>query len=321
MNEELLKMCEDLTPVPLDDTVPGDVQVCRIMYSREFREAMSYFRAILRRQELTQRALLVTAATLEANPTCYTAWHYRRQVLCALLETLMQEQPSEQHREMARTLFWSREIEFTETAASNMPKNYQIWFHRQRILELSGAIDMRREMAHTAALLQGDSKNYHAWSHRQWALAKCTEAEHLRNELSFCASLLRKDVRNNSAWNERFFALRRLLSLDAAAADEIVQAELAFVAEKVDLLANNESPWSYLSGLLSLHDGIRAQVSQLAVSQPAVPFALSLRLDLLAEDSSTLAERTEIYNELVRLDPLRAKYWKFEAARAGVSLS
>ncbi len=56
------------------------------------------------------------------------------------------------------------ELAFTEQAALDTPKNYQIWFHRRAIVERLK--DASKELAFTMEVLLEDAKNYHAWGHR-----------------------------------------------------------------------------------------------------------------------------------------------------------
>jgi protein farnesyltransferase/geranylgeranyltransferase type-1 subunit alpha len=97
---------EDVEPVPQDD---GPDPVVSIRYADEFRATMDLFRAVLRAQELSARALSLTAAVVEGNPANYTAWQYRRRCLDAIGADLREE------------------LRFTEATAYDNPKNYQIW--------------------------------------------------------------------------------------------------------------------------------------------------------------------------------------------------
>lgn len=83
--------------------------------------------------------------------------HYRRQVLRSLNSDL------------------KAELAFTTGIILDEPKNYQVWYHRQRVVEwlrdsTEDKVLAQGELAFTAAVLQDDAKNYHAWQHRQWAL-------------------------------------------------------------------------------------------------------------------------------------------------------
>ena len=104
----------DVTPVPQDD---GDNPVVPIAYTEEctlcgflsvdqphvgpeaylgvacvaVSQAMDYFRAILAKNELSERALQLTNHVIQLNPANYTAWHYRRQCLTAVGSDLREE--------------------------------------------------------------------------------------------------------------------------------------------------------------------------------------------------------------------------------------
>jgi protein farnesyltransferase/geranylgeranyltransferase type-1 subunit alpha len=61
------------------------------------------------------------------------------------------------------------ELDFIEEIAEENPKNYQVFHHRQRIVqEMSnrGTANFERELDFTEQLLNDDQKNYHVWSYR-----------------------------------------------------------------------------------------------------------------------------------------------------------
>lgn len=69
----------------------------------------------------------------------------------------------------AKTLFALRgdlrkEQIFLNEMALKHQKNYQIWHHRQLIMEKIG--DVTGEAEFTASMFEKDSKNYHVWSYR-----------------------------------------------------------------------------------------------------------------------------------------------------------
>jgi protein farnesyltransferase/geranylgeranyltransferase type-1 subunit alpha len=69
----------------------------------------------------------------------------------------------------AKTLFalggdLRKEQVFLNEMALKHQKNYQIWHHRQLIMEKIG--DVTGEAEFTASMFEKDSKNYHVWSYR-----------------------------------------------------------------------------------------------------------------------------------------------------------
>jgi protein farnesyltransferase/geranylgeranyltransferase type-1 subunit alpha len=61
------------------------------------------------------------------------------------------------------------ELEFIDAIAEENPKNYQIYHHRQTIVEemsKRGLANFKRELDFTEQLIDADQKNYHVWSYR-----------------------------------------------------------------------------------------------------------------------------------------------------------
>merc|ERR1719336_2920448 len=103
----------DVEPIPQDD---GPKPLAVIRYPPGFEEVHSYFRAIQKRNEFSERALRLTADVIEHNSANYTAWYYRRRCL----------------KEIGSDL--DAELAFTDTWARDCPKNYQVWYHRRWVI-------------------------------------------------------------------------------------------------------------------------------------------------------------------------------------------
>ncbi|KAK9659768.1 CAAX geranylgeranyltransferase alpha subunit, partial [Basidiobolus ranarum] len=185
---------------------------------------MDYYRALANVEEISERALDLTSYVIEMNPAHYTVWIYREKLLFALNKDLTEE------------------LDFIDEFAEENPKCYQLWHHRQAVVDKLG--DPSRELNFINGILADDSKNYHAWSYRQWVNSRF---ELWDQELSDIDSLLAADIRNNSAWNQRFFVFTKGPNKLTA---ETIESEIPYVISKIRLAPHNESPWTYLRGIV-----------------------------------------------------------------------
>ena len=240
---------EDLVPVEQDD---GPSPVVAIRYRQEYVEAMNLFRAVLVANEMSQRALELTAEAVDMNPANYTAWEFRRRCLKALGSDL------------------HAELRFTEETAYDNPKNYQIWFHRRAVVELLG--DPAAELAFINNVLTEDMKNYHAWTYRQWVLMTFGDSHGLwAGELESVHHMLQLDHYNNSAWNQRWFTVSNIhrASWPLPAADVRRELDYAFAWLEKDI--HNESPWTYIRGLMRTRAPTAAPLPTVPASDVAPP--------------------------------------------------
>ncbi|EFA82811.1 protein prenyltransferase alpha subunit [Heterostelium album PN500] len=208
----------DVTPIEQDD---GTNPICPIAYSDLFKDKMNYFRAIIKSGEKSKRVIDLIDAIIEDNPSNYTVWYYRREVLKSIEFDIEEE------------------FYFVGTMGESDPKNYQIWNHRRYLVETYK--DSSRELEFVADRLFEDAKNYHAWAHRQWVM---TAFNLWDQELPFVESLLKLDHRNNSAWNQRFFVIEHKHRLPLPL--PVLESEIATTLSFIRISPNNESPWSYL---------------------------------------------------------------------------
>eukprot|EP01136_Pigoraptor_vietnamica_P020042 Opistho-1_new@68393 len=283
----------DVVPIPQDD---GPAPVVAIAYTEEFKDAMDYFRAVVRAGELSQRALGLTADVIRGNAANYTAWHYRRLVLDAVGD-------------------WRRELSYCGEMALENPKNYQIWYHRRVVVERLG--DPSAELEFTATSLADDSKNYHAWTHRQWVNRTFKLWD---GELAFVDRLLSEDVRNNSAWNHRYFVVTHTTGWTPS----VVETETGYALAVIRRAPNNESPWSYVRGVLRssrLSDApaVVETCDELYAKGVRSAHLLAALVDIRAQQGRP-AEAVTLCRALGNdVDTIRKKYWEFRANQLAVA--
>ncbi len=62
----------DIVPIPQDDGGPNPLAA--IAYDDEYSEAMSYLRAVMAKNEYSERVLELTEDVIGMNPAHYTVW-------------------------------------------------------------------------------------------------------------------------------------------------------------------------------------------------------------------------------------------------------
>ena len=169
-----------------------------------------------------------------------------------------------------------------------------------------------------------DAKNYHVWSYRQWLV------RHFglwATELGDVEALLKADVRNNSAWNHRWFVV--FGGPDGKGNGEgVVDREVGVAKEAIRLAPQNQSPWSYLRGVLRRSGrGLgseRGFVEGFADLGRPEEVRSSFALDFLAEvcaEEGGEGKREEARRALdllaERYDPIRRNYWEYRKSLLG----
>jgi protein farnesyltransferase/geranylgeranyltransferase type-1 subunit alpha len=320
----------DVTPIAQDD---GPNPIVPISYSRFFIEVMGYFRAILKSNEISARALQLTHDVILQNAANYTAWIYRRRCLFELGSDLVAE------------------LQFCTEMAENSPKNYQLWHHRRELVDRLN--DPGDELKITREILKKDAKNYHVWAHRQWVLRRFSI---WNEELAYVNELLNEDIRNNSAWSHRWLSVchgaplpgqasetqpdgtsdnktdaKEAKSSDTRAVEvappldgwtpELIEREICFADTALGHDVTNDSPWRYLEGLMTLPcfgETERKRLEDICrryrESDANCPHPASLLVELLP--TSGKDEAVALCTELATsLDTVRATYWQFRAAQ------
>ncbi|TKA62219.1 hypothetical protein B0A49_10012 [Cryomyces minteri] len=290
---------EDVVPIPQDDGGPNPLAA--IAYTEEYSEAMSYLRAVMANNEMSERVLDLTEDIINMNPAHYTVWLYRAKVLFEIDADLRAE------------------TEWVNKTAFRHLKNYQIWHHRQLIVDKLGSAEGEADFI--ARMFEKDAKNYHVWSYRQWLVRRFDLWED--GELEAVEELLKKDVRNNSAWNHRWFLVFGK-DQDGAMKDKAVtDREIEYAKAAIEKAPQNQSPWNYLRGILRLSaqplSTVKAFASRYASLDDAdsvnSSHALDLLADIFAQEEGAEEEARQALSLLAeRYDPIRANYWNYRAS-------
>ncbi|KAI8903732.1 hypothetical protein EDD86DRAFT_230568 [Gorgonomyces haynaldii] len=259
-------MFADVERIEQDD---GPFPICSINYTQEYRQNMDIFRGICKRGEYSERVLELTWDIIQDNPGHYTVWKYRLDTLKHLKSSI----PAERDR--------------LERLASENPKSYQLWHHRQALAEME--CNPQEEMVFLDLMIAEDSKNYHAWAYRQWLVKKF---DLFQQDLQDTTRLIEEDVRNNSAWNQRYFCYKHTQLLD-------LEKETAFCQKMIQMAPSNPAPWNYLRAIYELKHTPLDSLSGFCDQYPNVVPSL-YTLHLIGRD---------VLDKLCELDPIRKRYY------------
>ncbi|KAK1453596.1 prenyltransferase alpha subunit [Colletotrichum melonis] len=317
---------DDVMPIPAEEP---EGALATIAYPEDYAEVMSYLRAVMVSEEYSPRCLRLTEHVISMNPAHYTVWLYRFKIVRALETPLADE------------IEWLNEVSLEHI------KNYQIWHHRQLLLDhyyegIKATPDEvkrfgRSETEFLTRMLEEDTKNYHVWSYRQYLVRKLGLWN--MQELLSTQNWIEEDVRNNSAWSHRFFLVfsdpanstegSHATEHDPKVPADVVDREIRYAEEKTLLAPQNQAAWNYLRGVLvkggrklETAEAFAGQfVKNVGAEEDKEEVRSSHALDFLAEVLAEKGQKEEAAKYLDRLaakwDPVRAGYWKYRKQQLG----
>ncbi|KAI1367573.1 prenyltransferase alpha subunit [Xylaria arbuscula] len=312
---------DDVVPIPQEEP---EGALAAIAYADDYAEAMAYLRAVMVLKEHSPRCLQLTEHIIEMNPAHYTVWLYRFEIVRALNMPIPDE------------------IEWLNDVSLEHLKNYQIWHHRQQLLdhyypnmqsdENAVAALAASELEFLADILEKDTKNYHVWSYRQYLVRKLGLWD-LEDEMRTIELLISQDVRNNSAWSHRFFLVfdnphqstpgSHSTEYDSKVPADVIDREISYGQEKIELAPQNQSPWNYLRGVLvkggkplgTVREFAETFITALGEGEDKEEVRSSHALDLLADIYKEAGEKDKADLCLRRLgekwDRIREAYWEY----------
>ncbi|KAI0122991.1 prenyltransferase alpha subunit [Xylariales sp. AK1849] len=310
---------DDVIPIP--QTEPEGA-LASIAYPEDYAESMSFLRAVMAAKEYSPRCLKLTEHIIAMNPAHYTVWLYRFEIVQFLNIPILDE------------------LSWLDETALNHQKNYQIWHHRQLLVDHYYPIiadtpdEVKRfaksERDFTMEMFAEDAKNYHVWSYRQYAVRKLGMWD--EDELQSIEFMINQDVRNNSAWSHRFYLVfsnpayatkgSHATDHDPAVPADVIDREIDYAKEKIKMAPQNQSPWNYLTGVLvkggrklgSVREYVEGYVNNLGEEGEQV--RSSHALDHLADIYKEAGEKDKADLCLRRLgekwDPIRMGYWEWK---------
>ena len=290
-NDEKLEL--KLITSLFNDITPKDpskeYEILHINYDYYAEFVNSYFKAILEKDEISERVFYLTELVIELSASNYMAWYIRRRCIDSVVE-----------------FDKKKELEWLNKITLQNPKNYQIWNHRKILSEHISNYSTEIEIIDNVLL--EDSKNYHAWCHRIWVTRAYDKFE---EQVEFVNEMIKNDVRNNSAWNFRYF-LNEYLKFD-------INLEVEYSLLKLKEDTGNESVLSYLIGLSEKSNIFEIEILKIfcdellkkEIKQIKEPILLELLIEYIKQNKQEDYKKTieSIYSQLSEIDYIRKKYW------------
>lgn len=287
----------DLKPLPIESP---QANLAAIDYSDEYRDALSYFRAVYDAQEKSERALALTATCIDLNPAHYSVWDYRFEILEKIGRQVFSLDESLTH-DVEPLVRENRD--WINMVSLDNPKNYQVWNYRQHLETPNSPEYYKQEISLVKLVLQDDPKNFHAWSHLKWVVSRAVkhkvplDLNWPDSLVKFVEALLDQDVFNNSVWSFRYFILHTIWP-DAVSQQDDVE----FVKNQIDVAPENDAAWNYLVA-------VAPKETQIEISRK---FRSPRAVEVEAEATSDKEEAVKLYKLLLEIQPFRKGFWNYK---------
>lgn len=313
---EIISLGPSISPIESPNRDESS-EISPILYSVEYKTAMSYLRALMAAVEFSERSLLLTRYIIDLNPAHYTVWTFR-------FDSLVSLSTGSSSTTTTRTgILWDELRYIAEMARDRSSKNYQLWHHRECVIRKLGDCNIVEEKLFLNEMLDQDAKNYHVWSFRQWLTTAVPLFK--RGEQEFTKLMIRADPYNNSAWNHRFFVLFDLEpdpTLPSTTPSTIEKKEkkeeVEFVKGQIEANPDNASAWYYLRGMYRLRGDDESMITSSTLVDWVTYFTDSVPAQSFLLDYYTRTDQMECAKKVIErvkiLDPIRSRYWHYRAS-------
>ncbi|KAK5096620.1 CAAX geranylgeranyltransferase alpha subunit [Lithohypha guttulata] len=274
---------QDVIPIPQVDQTGV---LAPIAYSPRYSEAMSFLRALMAENEVSERALALTEDLISMNPAHYTVWIYRMRILKGLwqgstssdnIDTKIVEinedkssQQSDTDDNEIKPGLWRNiqdELKWLDEVSFRNLKNYQIWHHRHALVELL-PLD-------PAGPATPDSPKNSPKNRPTQPSSKATNeilSSFIASEQLFLSRILSQDTKNYHVWSYRQWLCARFPSLllpsyssnasNSIASTYRTHAEVQAIDTMIQDDLRNNSAWSHRYFILFGHHELTYVQSQ-----------------------------------------------------------
>ncbi|SCV71501.1 BQ2448_3089 [Microbotryum intermedium] len=264
--------------------VPDTADVARKKHEKEQQKIQEYTRlteelvAKSKAEDYSQTTVHLSTKVLQLNPEYQTGWSIRRRVLLRgpLAQASVTSPALILGDEATQQTILEADLDLTNSALRQNPKNYSTWEHRKWVLETMPDANWVFEMKMVEAYLEKDGRNFHSWDYRRYIVASLLELhakEHAKandsgagcqastpnpkrprpttaSELAYSKRKIAENFSNFSAWHYRSKLLPKLWEeqgWDEGSEQRVKQVDEEFELVKQAIWSdpNDQSAWLY----------------------------------------------------------------------------